>query len=88
MYYFASKKSFRPQFLDTSLEGAAVCGARRAGGGARRNRTRENCILPDHIMGVKCPGLTVSCSPKTKNKGPAPAMKYQFEMKRIKHNQT
>ena len=47
-----------------------MCCARRPDGGARRNRTRGNYILPDHIMAVKCPGLTVSCSPKTKNKGP------------------
>ena len=39
MYYFASKKSIRPQFFATSIERAAVCGARRADAGARDNRT-------------------------------------------------
>ena len=42
-----------------------------------------------YYVSKHCPGLNASCSPKTKNKGPAPAMKYQFENKHesniIKH---
>ena len=33
----------------------------------------------------QCPELTASCSPQIKNKGPAPAMIYQFGIKHIKH---